>query len=253
MKLPEAKSKPVFQLHQEKILLYGDWKTGKTSLVAAMPFDTLFIATEKGHSKVSAFVAQIETWADFQDVVTQLVSDTKFKMVCVDTIDMLWYLHLEHFKKAHNIDWEGDLKWGKGHALLVRGFVNEFQKLQLSNKGFFLLAHTASGNGDASMVEPNLPYDKNHQIRDAICGLCDYIWYLRMESTVVKGQVEQRRTLRTAPSEDYVAGARWPLPDPIPFINGDPAKSAQRIINAYMKSAEEATAKPKTAPKGETK
>lgn len=240
MALPETKSKPTFDLYREKILLYADWKLGKTSLVAAMPFDVLFIAAEKGQSKVDAYVADAPDWATFQQIVADVRNSDKFKMLCIDTVDALWYLYLNHFNKVNNVTWEGDMKWGKGAALLVRGFIQEFISLQHTGKGFFLLAHakeTASGEGE-SMVRPNLPIDKENRIRDAICGLCDYIIYMRMESMKNKdGMIIQQRTLRTAPSEKYVAGARRKLPDPIPMIEDDPAGSAARLVNAYKKSA----------------
>ena len=251
MALSEVKRMPTFDLHSEKIILYGDWKIGKTSLVASMPFDVYFIAAEKGQSKVAFYGENAPDWTTFQSLVAEVKTSTKFKMICIDTIDALWYLYLNHFNKVNNVTWEGDLKWGKGSALLVRGFIQEFMALQHSGKGFFLLAHEketidAEGNG---RIIPNLPQDKENRIRDAICGMCDYIIYMRMESMKNKdGLIVQQHVLRTAPSEKYVAGARHRLPDPIPLIEDDPAGSAARLVNAYNKSAA-----PVTAPATETK
>lgn len=258
--LPTAKTKRAYGFDKEKILLYGDWKTGKTQLVAALPFDVLFLATERGHGKVEAYVKELETWDDFKAACVELKTHTRFPMVAVDTIDALWYMFLKSFLAKHNVAYEcdGALGYGKGFKMMVREFVQEFYTMQNIGKGFVLIAHEtnwtdvdALGN-DIAYHGPNLPQDKDSMIRDTICGLCDYIFYLTIGTATVNGNpVPNTRMIRTAKTDRYLAGGRSPLVDPIVLENGDPALSAKRIVNAYNLAAKQAT-EPKPAAKTAT-
>lgn len=234
--------KPQFDLHYEKILLYGDWKIGKTSLVAALPFDVVFIATEDGHKKVDCIRAECPSWAKYLEIIKEVEEKPSIKMIAIDTIDNLWTLFLEYFLKKHNVTHEGEIPF-KGYSMLTREFCFAYQRLQHLNKGYILIAHERTDTeNDISITRPNLPADKGNQIRDAICGSVDYIMYMQWSPGVdADGKPGQHRVIRTQGSDKYVAGSRWPLPDPLPLINDDPARSALRLVNAYKKSAESAT------------
>lgn len=247
--LPKEKSNPQFDFSREKILLYGDPKIGKTSLVAAIPEEVariLFIATEDGHSKVSAYVHRVKSWTEFDRVIKELETGIpQFNMVCVDTIEGLWYLYLEDFLKTHGAAHEGDVGggYGKGYAMLTRGFVQAFFGLQRINAGWIFISHARltpieQEQGHRDFYEATLPVDKNHQIRDSINGLCDYILFFTTGTTTENGVTTSNcRMLRTNGTREYIAGARWPLIDPIPLINDDAGKSATRLVNAYRQSA----------------
>ena len=128
--LPTKKNQPTFEFEKEKILLYGDWKVGKTQLASHLSENALFLATEKGQSKAAAYIQPCETWLDFMAATKEVKASDKFSFIVVDTIDALWYKYLAYFCETNNIDYEGDLKWGKGHALMVRGFINQFQVVE---------------------------------------------------------------------------------------------------------------------------
>ena len=247
MPLPEKKSERQFDFFRERILLWGAPKIGKTTIVSELGDEILFIATEEGQRKVEVYKVDVRTWEQFEAVIAEVKASPRFKMICVDTVDALWQIYLAGFLKKHNVTHEGEIAY-KGHDMIRRGFVSLFYELQAVQKGFIFLAHdrvAEDGEGvkGPRRCTPNLPYDKHHNIRDGIEGMCDFIWYLSTGASVVAGKAVEGRVIRTAASKDYIAGSRFPILDPIPLIDGDPKASAQNILKSYNAAASAAVKK----------
>ena len=248
MPLPTEKTKRIFNFYGEKILLWGAPKKGKTTLVSELGDKIVFIATESGQSKVEAYVVPVKTWEEFEATIKEVKADPRFEMSCIDTIDALWQLYLTYFLKKHKVEHEGEIAY-KGHDMIKRGFISVFYELQAVGKGFIFLAHDRVAEDDSGVkgprrCQPNLPYDKQHIMRDTIEGMCDFIWYLTDGASIgADGKAAMGRVIRTAASNEYVAGSRFPIIDPIPLVDGDPKASAKKIYNAYQHAAASATKK----------
>ena len=248
MKLPDTKSEIVFNMALEKILLYGPPKIGKTQLVNALfqqlGVKGLFIATERGHSKINAYVQDVNSWIEFKDTIKAVRESKEFQTVAIDTTSVLWQLFIRDWCQAKGIDYENSGKewgFGKGLVVSVREFTQEFIQLQNVGKGVIFITHESRWEEDfdgkeRSFFGPDLPYDKNSLIKATICGLVDSIIYMTMGTSIDGGALHTGvRMLRTAPAAkgEYLAGARFNWTDPITLINDDPDGSAKRWANAY--------------------
>ena len=74
------------------ILLYGEPKSGKTSMASLFPRN-LLLATEVGyHALPNIFAQDIDSWATFKTVLRQLKDDqvkAQFDTITIDTISLL--------------------------------------------------------------------------------------------------------------------------------------------------------------------
>ena len=243
MKLPTEKCKPQYDITQERILLYGDPKIGKTTLASHLHPEALIIAAEEGYRKLNAFVQPIKNWGEYIETVNALKSNKdKFPVVVIDTITVLYDMYVKHFCGKNSVDHENDAfgGYGKGVAILLRGFIDNFREINKElGRGYILIAHAQFIDDDGKqLTRPLLPQDKNDKIREAIEAEVDYIWYLN--KGVVDGKTGVRQ-LHTQQGTKFIAGGRGEMASPIGLINGDPAKSAIRIKNAYKQQ----TIKPK--------
>lgn len=267
-KMPSTKTVPQYEFTREKIILYGKNKIGKTSLVAAMPFDILFIATEAGHRKVSCFRypspesgrETINDWQEFKDVLKAVKAEKRFPMVCVDNLDCLWITYRDHFLKANNVTHEGDIPF-KGWTMIARGFASEFLSLQNMGIGYFLICgERDAGKGERHYFEPTIYRDNQNEVWNSTVGIADMVLYLDLEMNLSGVSNDATRVIRTVGTDRYFAGGRIAFPEKdkegnkigpdITLVNGDPEKSARRLINAYKLSAQASADKAlKPAPK----
>lgn len=246
--LPTKKTKPRFNFEDEKILLCGDNKKGKTSLAAYFSESILFIATEAGHRKVDVFRYPapesgrdvIESWEEYLEVMKMVKESKAYKMVCVDTMDCLWILYRNHFLKKYEVSHEGDIPW-KGWSMIAREFASEFLALQAIGIGYVMIYGIKNtGTDDKPYIQPNIYIDKEREVWRATVGVADLILYMDVEETVFDPSKpdESDRVIHTEASSKFFAGSRITFPnDTIRLVKNNPEKSARRIINAYNQGA----------------
>lgn len=89
--LPTEKTKPAAGLGNRNLLIYGNPKSGKSTLAAGLrPETTLFLACEDGLSAIEAFQVPIRAWQDFLDVANELATtEHGYDTVVIDTADEL--------------------------------------------------------------------------------------------------------------------------------------------------------------------
>lgn len=217
--LPKEKTPPRRGLEGKPILVYGPPKIGKSTFCAGIP-DALFLATEPGLNDVEVFQVPISRWEDLQEATEALLAQDRFRTVVIDTIDNA-YVFCSHFIcRQHEILHESDLVMGKGWAL-VR---NEFRRVlvRLSAKlGLVMVSHSTerefdSRSGKYVRVVPSLP-GKNAEV--AVDMAHAVLYFDHETGKNARGEVEERRVIRTRSSKFYNAGLQGgpQLPDPLPM------------------------------------
>ena len=124
------KSKIVSTLLEQKFLVYGRPRIGKTTFANQFP-KPLFLATEAGHSHLECYKISIHNWKEFLTACAE-IRDQKhdFQTIIIDTVDNLHDFCSEYICTERKIEHPSDMPMGKGY-----GFVNtEFKRAPLGNK-----------------------------------------------------------------------------------------------------------------------
>jgi hypothetical protein len=241
------RSKPAFDFYREKQIWYGPNGIGKSALAAELD-DTIFFATERGQSKLEVFKEDIDSWEKFI-LCSSSFADSKFKLCVIDNLQCLHSLYLKWFLSKHNVPHEtmGNLGFGKGSAMLARGFADEFLVLQNTGKGYILITTDALIElGDKQFhTRPEIFEDSKNALWTATVGVCDLVLYFNKELRPDDaGNIGLQRMIHSQATNEYLAKARWPLYDdklmPCPdiqLIEGNPRKSLMRLVKAYNNGA----------------
>lgn len=176
MTLPTKKSIPVTALQEYVTLLYGAKKIGKTTLAAQ--FDSaLFLMFEAGGKALSIFQMPVRTWAQAMGITNKLLTDTRFKTVVIDTVDLAFKACETAVCKRMGIDHPSEGEWGRGYSAVRDEFVRWLGALASTGKGVVLISHatereikTKSGR-KYDRIQPTM----SGQARDIVEGFVD-IW-----------------------------------------------------------------------------
>lgn len=214
--LPIEKTPPGLSPDTAKILLYGQPKIGKTTFAAQWdPDHTLILAAEPGTGGLEAYVQPIKTWEEFREVGAALaIGKHNFKTVVVDTTDELFRFCQEFIMKEHKIRHPSDLDFGKGWSLLSDEFRLRVGKLSSLGLGVIFISHSKDEEvkqrvGTLTRSVPTL----SGQAGKFLTGFVDLILYATVEQT----ENGPQRIVRTQPSENWSAGGRIQLEDPLPL------------------------------------
>ena len=218
--LPTQASKPVTEMGQQTILLYGFPKCGKSSMSAQFP-SAIFFECEPGLNHLEVFKIPTYSWEDFLDACKQIASgDHQFKTIVIDTVDNAFKMCSEHVCSKHGIEYEGDMPHGKGWGLVKNEWHRVLTRLASLPYGLILISHAMdktieTRTGQYTKTQPSLP----DRARNVVLGLVDIILYgdcvVRKDAS---GNVNIERVLRTKPHPTYEAGDRTGrLPESLPF------------------------------------
>ena len=246
MPLVPIKKKSLTPFERRKIVLCAPPKDGKTTLTYALCPDILNLTFERRHDDIEGYVFEMESWPKFLQALEELKKNQKdHPMISIDTLDSAYHMYHKWFLADQNIKHESEIKFGVAYAKLQQGFSNAFRQLPLLGRGYIIQTHISERMvGQKTITRPNYPQDKAGEMRGAITGICDAIWYLGWEPVVDSaGAVILTRTLFTQKSndtEDFEIGTAFPMPAKVRLINDDPAGSAALIRAAYDKAQETA-------------
>ncbi len=230
MILPTEKRKPIADVSQEIILLYGVPKIGKSSFAGQFS-DALFLSTEEGLNHLEIYETPIKSWQDYLDIVNQIEKDQgHFKTVIVDTVDNLYLFCQNYIYKLHNINHESDMEWGKGWAEVESEFRRQITRLsQIKGLGKIFVSHSEDkeirekGSKDSiTVITHTLP----KRARKVLSPMVDIILYMEIDD-------QGRRVIRTKPTERYEAGDRTGrLPDTL-YMGPSPDNAYKNFLSAY--------------------
>jgi hypothetical protein len=204
--LPMEKTQPLTRLGAFIMLLFGERKIGKTTMLSQFP-KTIFLMFEPGDKALSIFrlpkdKGAFSRWSEFKQAVTLLVNDKRFDTVVLDVIDLAFKLCEKHVTKKLGVEHVSEAEWGKGWSALRDEFAGEINRLVASGKGVIFISHATerkieTRSGEAyDMIVSTMP----KQAREMIEGLVDIWGYY--------GYDGQNRVLHIQGSDHISAGHR---------------------------------------------
>jgi len=224
------------------VLFYGAPKTGKTTISSHFP-GALLCAFEKGYNALADVYAQpIDSWQDFKKVVTQLKQPAiaeRFQTIVVDTGDIAYdycvkYICSRESTADKTYETIGDIPYGKGYALAMQEYDEQFRKILQMNYGLVIISHDKD---KTFKDEFGQEYNKIVPTLDNRAALvcertCDIIGYAREVNT--ENGPQTRLFLRGTPR--FEAGSRFRYtPDSIEF-------SYDALVNAIADAIEKEAA-----------
>lgn len=202
-------------------LVYGTPKCGKSTFMhKAFGQDALFIATEKGYLGLAGVMAvDTPNWKTFRDVIKQLKKpevQAKFKVVVIDTIDLLYDMALKHVIMVNGVDKIGDIPFGGGYKLVDDLFKDALLEIQGLGYGMAFISHSTSiTNEDTG----NTKYTPSLNKRGAqiINKMVDTIGFAYLK----QGENGEERVLYLRETLAFTAGTRFAHMPPVIKLDAD--------------------------------
>ena len=210
------------------VLIYGEPKSGKTTIASKFPKSLLF-AFEKGYSAIPGVMAQdINTWGEFRKFLNELkdpaVKEAYYNII-IDTADIAYALcekyvcNMESNEK-NTYESVGDIPFGKGYKLVMNEFDECIRRILQMGYGLVLISHaqnksyTDENGQEYNKITPTL--DTRGRL---VCErTCDIIGYSRGIDT--DEGVVTKLFLRGTPR--FIAGSRFRhTPNVINFTYND--------------------------------
>lgn len=215
---------------------YGNSKTGKSTLCSKLyGDDALFIATEKGYSALNVFAIDLTNWNETNALLRQLKLPevkNKFKVIVVDTVDILYDLAISYTLKINGCTDLSDKPFGKLYGEVDKIFNNFLLEITRLGYGLALIGHAKTQSKLAKKGKNEVESDytipslarRGYQI---VANMVDNIFYVTIEEDE---EGNQRRVIKTRETNEYFAGSRFKyLPDTI-LLDAD-------VINEEMQKA----------------
>lgn len=196
------------------VMLYGQAKSGKTSMSAMWP-KPLLVAFEKGYNAlVGVRPADVASWADFKSICRQLKKPEAkelYETIVIDTIAIAYALCEKYILNREGVQAIGDIGYGKGWSMLKDEFETTFRELTQLGYAIVFIAHSKTkkteyvdeeGN-ELDALAPDLP-NAAYQI---VNRMVDVIGYIGVEYDLKTGQ--SYRYLYTRGTPTIFAGSRY--------------------------------------------
>lgn len=220
------------------MLIYGEAKTGKTTLLSLLP-KCLILATEMGYNALSnKYIQPIMRWTDFKSVIKQLKRpeiQEKFEFIGIDTADFLYEICEKYICNQNGVEKIGDLPYGQGYALCKKEFSDMLREIAALGYGICFTSHSTEktfknekGEDYIRIVPalPNRPYD-------IVNKMVDVIGYLRSVKNYETGETKCRLFFRG--DDRFLAGTRFKYM--VPYIEydhlEDGASVYDKLANAF--------------------
>jgi len=233
--LPEDLSVPSSALLDYTMLIYGDNKIGKTSLAAQFP-DAIFLMFEAGGKALRIYQRSVGTWEEFLAYLDLLETDTRFRTVVVDTVDMAYDRCFEYMCQKLCIEHPHDEKdYGKSWGQIENEFIKQISRLLRLQKGVLFISHSVEretrtrGGEKFNRVEPSVS-NQAARFLTAVVDLWSYYTYVGLDRVLI---------LR---GDDYVSGGCRPVENfiakdgqPVQKIpmGGDAKTAYENLVRAF--------------------
>lgn len=236
-RLPTKKTTPVANLLGYILLLFGEKKIGKTTMLAEGGEDTFFAFFEPGGKSLSLYADVFVNWAHFKAAVAQIISEQprRFNHVVIDTVDLAYKVSERYTYKKLGIDHASDEAYGKGWAAIRENFSEPIMRLVNSGVAVTFVSHadereiTRLDGRKYDKIAPTMP----KQARELVEGLVD-IW-------AYYGYDGDRRILAIQGDDHVAAGHRltkhFRHPDGTPIrhidMGSSPSEAFQNFNDAF--------------------
>lgn len=196
------------------IMLYGQAKSGKTSMSTMWP-KPLLCAFEKGYNALTGVrAADITSWVQFKKICRQL-KDPKahelYETIIIDTVSISYALCEKYILSQQMVSQISDIGYGKGWNMLKDEFESTFRELTQQGYALVFIAHsktrqTEYTDEDGNAIEAYAPDLPNAAYQ--ICNrMVDVIGYIGVEYDMKTG--ESHRYLYTRGTPHIFAGSRY--------------------------------------------
>lgn len=240
----------------KSFLIYGDCKSGKTTVACQFP-KPLLLAFEKGYGMLAGVQKiSINRWGDALKVQKQLVQDarkveegkadhTQFKTIIIDTLDILNIQLEQYICDNFQADSLNGIPWGNGHKALSVEFINMANELMQVGYTVIFISHAeqktmTAPNGETYIrIQPSIPA----RLSATVERMVDIVAYAE---PVVDADGSSHTELVVRGSRTIAAGSRYKYMSPrFPFtieaIQEEIEKAVAKELEAKgMKSPEKA-------------
>ena len=199
------------------MLIYGEAKAGKTTLLSLLP-KCLILATEIGYNALAdKYVQPIMRWTDFKSVVKQLKKpevQEKFEFIGIDTADFLYEICEKYICAQNGVEKIADIPYGGGYALCKKEFSDTLREVAALGYGICFISHSTEktfknekGEDYIKIVPalPNRPYD-------VVNKMVDVLGFLRSVKNYETGTTICRLFFRG--DDRFLAGSRFKYMEP---------------------------------------
>lgn len=124
--------------------IYGEGKTGKTTLATKMP-SCLLLAFEKGYNAIPGIIAQdVTSWGELKQVLRDLKKDevkATFKSIVVDTVDIAAACCEKYVCAQAGVEKLSDIPYGGGWTKVKKEFEESFRAITQLGYAVVFISH----------------------------------------------------------------------------------------------------------------
>ena len=170
------------------VMLYGQAKSGKTSMSAMWP-KPLLVAFEKGYNAlVGVRPIDITSWNEFKQVCRQLKKPEAkevYETIVIDTVAIAYALCEKYILNREGVNAIGDIGYGKGWGMLKDEFESTFRELTQLGYAIVFIAHSKTRQTEYTDEEGNaieaLAPDLPNAAYQIVNRMVDVIGYIGVE------------------------------------------------------------------------
>lgn len=201
------------------VMLYGQAKSGKTSMSAMWP-KPLLVAFEKGYNAlVGVRAADVASWGDFKSICRQLKKPEAkevYETIVIDTVAIAYALCEKYILNREGVQAIGDIGYGKGWGMLKDEFETTFRELTQLGYAIVFIAHSKTKKTEYTDEEGNaldaLAPDLPNAAYQIVNRMVDVIGYIGVEYDMKTSK--SKRYLYTRGTPTIFAGSRYKYLEP---------------------------------------
>lgn len=156
--------------------IYGEGKTGKTTLASQME-KSLLLAFEVGYNAIPGIIAQdVKTWGELKQIIRELKKpevQEAYKCIVIDTVDIAAALCEKYICAQLGIENIGDGGWStNGWAKVKKEFEETFRTIAQYGYALFFISHAKDktfkpqGGQEYNQIVPTLSNAYNEIVKD---------------------------------------------------------------------------------------
>jgi energy-coupling factor transporter ATP-binding protein EcfA2 len=208
------KRKPPTMINPKRLLLFGQPKCGKTTILASLQ-DALIVDTEKGTQYVESMSVEVNNMSDFRELMKSLkeakVDEGKvpYKYIILDTLTVFEEISLGYATTLYNqtpmgAAFKGDVRTlpnGAGYLYARNAFMKMLKPLQDYCETLIMVGHVKEKDiqkDGETLTEKSIAL--TGRLKDILCGWADTIGLVYRE--------ENKTIIDFEPSDNLIVGSR---------------------------------------------